>query len=145
MKDCHDFKVLLVGLIDGELTPEETQEVNSHLIRCAACRQEYERLLETGRKLQFASFKEPGDETLELIWKAPYSRFARNAALLLVLGGFSLLIGYAVFELLTSGKEGLPVKVGIAAVLLGLLILLAQLARERIKTCKSDPYKEIER
>ena len=39
----------------------------------------------------------------------------------------------------------LPAKMGLAAVALGFLILLLQLIRERVKTYKTDPYKEIQR
>jgi hypothetical protein len=34
---------------------------------------------------------------------------------------------------------------GLAAIVLGFLILLVQLIRERVRTYQTDPYKEIER
>ena len=34
MPDCTEYKVLMMGLMDNELTPEETAEVNQHLVRC---------------------------------------------------------------------------------------------------------------
>jgi anti-sigma factor RsiW len=145
MKDCEPFKGLLVGLLDGELTPDEARQVNEHLTRCAACRNEYEQLRETTGKLAAFSFQEPDDAVLAQVWKSPYSRLTRNTSLLMIIGGYALLIGYGVFEFLASGKEELPAKAGIAAVALGFLILLVQLIRERAKTYKTDPYKEIER
>ena len=66
-------------------------------------------------------------------------------ALLMIIGGYAALIGYGLFEFFTRGKEALPVRTGLAAIVLGFLILLVQLIRERIKTYKTDPYKEIER
>ena len=145
MNDCESIKGLMVGLLDGELTPEEARQVNEHLTRCAACRREYEELRETTGKLSAISFQEPEDAVLARVWRSPYSRLARNASLVMIIGGCAGLIGYGVFEFLNSGKEALPVKVGLAAVALGFLILLVQLIRERVKTCKIDPYKEIER
>jgi anti-sigma factor RsiW len=145
MKKCDDYKGLLAGLLDGELTAEETQLLNDHLIRCAACRADYERLRETTGKLSAVSFQEPTDAVLAQVWKSPYSRFARNASLFMIVGGYMLLLGYAGFEFLRSGREGLPVKAAVAAIALGFLILLVQLIRERLKTHQIDPYKEIER
>jgi anti-sigma factor RsiW len=145
MKECADYRGLLVGLLDDELIADERRAVKEHLTRCASCRQEYERLRDTSGKLESITFREPGDDVLEQVWRTPYSRFTRNAGLWLVLGGFMLLIGYAIFELLASGREALPVKIGIAAAVIGFLIILWQLIRERIRTYKSDPYKEIER
>lgn len=145
MNNCESYKGLIVGLLDGELTPEETVRINEHLARCAACRSEYEQLRETTGKLAAMSFKEPEDAVLEQVWKSPYSRFARNASLVMIIAGYALLIGYGVYEVLTSGKEELPAKMATAAIVLGFLILLGQLIRERVKTYKTDPYKEIER
>jgi len=145
MKDCEPFKGLLVGLLDGELTPEESRQVNEHLTRCGACRTEYEQLRETTGKLTAISFREPDDAVLAQVWKSPFSRLARNTSLAMIFGGYAVLLGYGLFEFLTSGKEGLTAKMGLAAIVLGFLILLVQLIRERIKTYKTDPYKEIER
>lgn len=145
MNNCESFKGLLVGLLDGELTPDETRQINEHLTRCAACRAEYEQLRETTGKLNAISFQEPTDAMLAQMWNSPFSRLTRNASLLLIIGGYVTLIGYGLFAFLTSGTEELPAKTAVAAIVLGFLILLVQLIRERIRTYKSDPYKEIQR
>jgi hypothetical protein len=145
MKNCEEFKPLLVGLLDGELNPDEARRINDHLTRCAACRTEYAHLRETSGELTAISFQEPDDAILAQMWNSPFSRLTRNTALLMIIGGYAALIGYALFEFFLHGKEALPVKTGLAAIILGFLILLVQLIRERIKTYKSDPYKEIER
>lgn len=145
MNSCDSFKGLLVGLLDGELTPEESRQINEHLTRCAACRQDYEHLRQTTGKLAALSFHEPTDAALAQVWKSPYSRLARTLSLGLVAGGYALLIGYGLFEFFSRGKEAWPAKVGLAAVVLGLVLLLALLIRERLKTYKTDPYKDIER
>ncbi len=145
MNNCEPFKGLLVGLLDGELTPDETRQINEHLTRCAACRAEYERLRETTGKLAAISYREPDDAVLARAWRSPFSRLARNTSLVMIIGGYALLIGYGLYEFLGSGKEELPAKMGLAAVVMGFLILLVQLIRERLRTWKTDPYKEIER
>ena len=145
MNNCEPYKGLLVGLLDGELTPDETRQVNEHLARCAACRKEYEQLRETTGRLSAISFQEPTDAILAQVWRSPFSRLARNTALIMIVGGYAALLGYGLFEFLTSGKEELPAKMGFAAIVMGFLILLVQLIRERVRTYKTDPYKEIER
>jgi len=139
MNHCETFKGLLVGLLDGELTPDENRQINDHLTRCAACRKEFEELRETTGKLSAISFREPGDKVLTQVWKSPYSRLMRNTSLVLIIGGYAALVGYGLFGFLTSGAEELPAKMGLAAVVLGFLILLVQLIRERIRTYKTDP------
>lgn len=145
MKECPEFKPLLVGLLDGELTAEETREVNEHLMRCASCRADHESLRLTTGRLSALSYREPADVVLAGVWKSPYSRFARNASLALVLCGYALVLGYALFEFFTVGREALPVKAGFAALTIGFLTLLTLLVYERVQTYRTDPYKEIER
>ncbi|MEE9556152.1 MAG: zf-HC2 domain-containing protein [Candidatus Adiutricales bacterium] len=145
MSGCQKYQGLLMGLLDKELTPEETVEVNDHLTRCEACRKEYEQIREASGKIETVSFIEPQDEVLEQLWKFPYSRLTRNSGLFLVLGGVLLLIVYGIFEFLRSGEEAVILKIGVVAVLIGCVILLLSVLRERIHTYKVDPYKEVKR
>jgi Putative zinc-finger len=51
MKDCDHVRSQLSGLIDGELSPEESRAVEDHLQSCLACRQEWETLSEIDSRL----------------------------------------------------------------------------------------------
>jgi len=140
-----NIRALLMGLMDGELTTEETHQVQQRLIRDKALRDEYEALCSVCGKLQDLSFQEPEDKVLLQLWKSPYSHFASRAGWLLVIGGYAaLMIAWAYLFFFTS-TEGWQVKIPIAAVTIGLLILLVQKIRERIHTLKVDPYREVER
>jgi len=145
MKHCENYKGLLVGLIDHELTPEETSEINTHLIRCKVCRDDYEKLRETSGRLEAVSFTEPADVVLDQVWNRPYSRLLRNAALFLVLGGYLTLLLHGLYEFLRSDQETALIRVAAASIALGVFLLLFQLIRERCKLWKIDPYKHIKR
>lgn len=145
MADCNHYRELLSGLLDGELSTEETAELNEHLIRCASCRSDYEELGKTEHTLKMVPFVEPTDQAAMALWKLPYSRTARNAALLMVVGGYLLLILYALFTILTNGSEGFVPRLALGAILIGLLVLLGMLGIERLQTYQKDPYKEIRR
>ncbi len=76
-KECEKYKGLMMGLMDGELSGEEASEVNSHLIRCEACREEYEELQKTSNKLKDISLAEPYDAVLDRVWKSEKSFSAK--------------------------------------------------------------------
>ena len=136
---------LLMGLMDGELTPEEANEINDLLRKNQALRDEYESLLATHGHLKGLTFEEPEDVVLKNLWKSPYSHFAHNAALWMIIGGYLFLILFGLWSLFVSGSEGWQVKIPIAAIAVGVAVLLFQKVRERIATYKVDPYKEVKR
>jgi len=144
MSDCTRNLELLMGLMDDELADAETVEVHDHLRRCASCREEYDQLREISGKIEMISFAEPQDEILRDLWKSPYSRFTRNAGLLMVLFGILGLVLFAVYEFTTKAEFNFPV-LAVITVWIGLAILFFSILRERLKTYKSDPYREVER
>jgi anti-sigma factor RsiW len=144
MTNCEQYKGLLAGLLDGELTPEEACELNGHLIRCASCRADYEQLRTTQNKLEALSFIEVTDEAARAFWRLPYSRALRNASLFMIVGGYAALVLYGIVTWLLDGGP-LFQKLSVAAIAIGLVVLLGLLIVERLSTYNVDPYKEIER
>ena len=145
MANCEHYRGLISGLLDNELTPEETAELNGHLIRCASCRADYEELSLTEQKLEAISYVELTDEAARSSWRLPYTRFLRNASLLLVIGGYCALMAYGLFLFFTDSDEELFSRITIGAIVIGFLVLLGSLLIERISTYRVDPYKDIER
>ncbi len=145
MAECKRYKGFLSGMLDGELTSEESVELNEHLIRCASCRADYDELRRTDEKLEAIGFTEITDAAARAFWKLPYSRAVRNASLLMIGGGYAAFLLYAFVTFLADSSEGSFGKVASAAIVIGFLVLLGMVVIERIQTYKVDPYKEIER
>jgi len=145
MPDCTEYKSLMMGLMDNELTPEETADVNQHLIRCEACRKEFDELSRSYSKLESVSFSGPSDDELDRIWKSPFSRFTRNTGLFIVFAGWIILIIYSLVEFFISDTEPILPKIAFLGIIIGFIILLYTVLSDRLKILKTDPYKEIKR
>jgi len=145
MSDCNKYKSLMMGLIDNELTHEETTQVNQHMIRCEACRNEFDDLSQSYSKLEYISFSSPSDDELDRIWKSPFSRFTRYAGLFIVFMGWIILVLYSMVEFLKSDTEPVLPKIAFMGIIIGFVILLYTVLSDRIKTLKTDPYKEVKR
>ena len=145
MNECEKYKGLLTGLADQELTPEETIEVNEHLIRCDSCRKDYDEHLKTTGRLENLAMQEPHDDLMEQLWRTPYGWFAKNAGLLLVIFGYLTLLLYGAYEAITDVSEAVVPRLALAAVTIGFVMLLVIVIIDRLRTFKSDPYKEIKR
>lgn len=142
--NLEKFRPLLMGLVNGKLTAKEAIAVNKALIRSVKLREEYERLLETEKKLDTPSFMEPTDKIVCKISQSPYHRFFQDAGVWLVIGGYALLVVYSVFQAITGDGRLVP-RVAIITIFLGIAILLFIFIRKRVQTHKTDPYNEVER
>jgi len=145
MSDCTEYKSLMMGLMDNELTPEETADVNRHLMRCEACRKEFDELSRSYSKLKSVSFSGPTDDELDRIWKSPFSRFTRNMGLFMVFAGWIILIIYSLIEFFMSDTEPMLPKIAFMGIIIGFIILLYNVLSDRLRILKTDPYKEIKR
>lgn len=143
--ECKKNRDLMMGLIDDELTPEEVITVNNHLTRCRSCREEYEELKKSSASLKGLTYMESRDIELDKIWKSPYSRFMKNTGLLMVIAGWVAIILFSLYEMIFSNSKQFLPRISTVLILTGFIVLLFTVIRDRIKTYKSDPYKEVKR
>jgi predicted anti-sigma-YlaC factor YlaD len=144
------FKQLLMGRLDGELSPEQERELDEHLQTCAECREEltgFRRMNEMAGRMRFS---EPQDEVWDAYWRGIYNRLERGVGWILVSLGAILLLGFGAFRLvetlLTDPTVELVVKIGLSALLLGVVVLVVSLVRERVFGLRSDRYsREVKR
>lgn len=136
----------LMGLMDGELSPEETSQINNLLMRDAALREEYETLCRACGKLDRVHFEMPDEADLRKLWKSPFSSFLYRFAWLLILVPLAILIIITVLQaIFNSGPFGLNAKTAMTAIFIGFGTLLALAIYGRVSTYSKDPYKDIEK
>lgn len=89
------------------------------------------------------------DAALDRFWLGVYSRLERGLAWILVSVSAALLLGYWAYEFaavfLADAEVPVIVRVGTAGLLLGLLLLLLGLVRERIRARAADPFRRVRR
>jgi predicted anti-sigma-YlaC factor YlaD len=143
------FKPLLMGYLDRELTESEVMRVEEHLKECRDCSEElgeFRRLKEVTHNMRLAM---PNDKTWEDYWSHIYNRLERRVGWILVSIGAILLLSYGVYflveKLLFYGGIPVVVRIGAAALVVGLCTLLISVLRERVFLAKSDKYERIKR
>ncbi len=135
-----------MGLIDGELSPEETADINNLLIRDASLREEYESLCRACGKLDRLHFDMPDESELRKLWRSPFSSFLFRFAWLLIVAPLAILVTIAGYQLIfNSGPFGLNAKTVVTTLLIGFGILLGLVIYSRVSTYSKDPYKDIEK
>ncbi len=72
------------------------------------------------------------------------TRMGPRLGWLLLSAGVLLLYGYGIFSFLVDTSEPLWVRLGLAGIGLGLLILFLHVLRQRLIARKTDPYRDVE-
>ena len=147
--NCTRSRDLLSEYADGALDAETRADLEKHLSSCAECREE----LETFRKLkemtQPMKLAMPDDAYWERYWSSVYNRLERRVGWILLSIGLIAVASYygyvLVASLVLNPGVAMPVRFGMAALIIGLCTLFVSVLRERIVLLKSDKYKRIRR
>jgi len=135
---------LISGYLDGELTQAAEQKVRLHLEDCAHCRALLEDLRAIREAAMSTEFSKPDDAQWDERPRGSISFVARGAGWILA-AVWAVVVGmYALWEFWTapaSPAERLLVVGGLTA----LALLFISVLLDRIRTARTDPYREVEK
>ncbi len=147
--DHNKIKELISSYHDGELNDKDKRVVDEHLKVCNECQKEFEEMGKFEEVMGKMQLKKPQKEMWQVYWNTVYNRLERRIGwILLSIGGMILLFfgGYKVLEgIIQDTSTPLLLKIGILAVLGGVVVLLVSLLREQIFVYKRERYKEVEK
>ena len=142
-----EFKILLQGYIDGELSPAEQEQVQREIEDSPECRAIYREFLAFKNFTTGIQIKTPDGMRWENYMNSLYARIERGTGWILFSLGAIILLSYGAYAFITSlikdSDVPLLVKTGIFSAAAGLVILFVSIIRERILDRKTDVYKEI--
>ncbi|UCE03549.1 MAG: zf-HC2 domain-containing protein [Candidatus Latescibacterota bacterium] len=149
LRSCEEYRVLLMGYLDGELDATQRAEVEKHIHSCADCSAERGSYENLNRMVQAMNTYTESERALDRYWQQTWNRAERGIGWFLFGAGAILLTGYGVFEasreFWTDPTVPLIVRIGAGAGGLGVLVLLVSLVRERLMLRKKERYTEVER
>ncbi len=142
---CGRFKELMMASLDGEIGVEDRAELESHLAECADCKREFDELSELSELVGEIELTKPSQEDMMKYWPSVYAKIERGAGWGLVVIGALIWVAYGTFLFITDPTIGSMTKFLIALPVVGVLMLLISVVRERINVSKTERYKEVER
>jgi hypothetical protein len=148
MNRCEEhYRVLISGLLDGELDAEQQADLDEHLIGCRACQRELDslRTLFIGTADAFGGAAVPR-ETWDHFLDDVYNRMERRTGWVLLIVGGVLLTAFGTYTFLMEPWGSALVKTLVATPVIGLLVLFISVLRQRLENIKTDRYtKEVHR
>ena len=142
---CGRFKELMMASLDGEISAEDRAQFESHLAECADCRREFDELSELSELVGEIELPRPSQEDMMKYWPSVYAKIERGAGWGLLVIGVVVWVAYGVFLFITDPTTGSMTKFLVALPIVGVLMLLVSVIRERVNTSKTERYKEVER
>ena len=146
---CEDYKDLMMGYLDEELSAEQIRSFEEHLTACKQCSSQLQEFRQLKAITDQMTLVEPEDRLWQQYWDGIYNRVERGigwiifsvaAILLTIYGGFK-----AIEALITDPTVGLLLKAAMLALLVGLAILFVSVLRERIFFWSKDRYRDVRR
>jgi predicted anti-sigma-YlaC factor YlaD len=135
----------MMASLDGELTLEDRRQLEEHLEHCPGCRQELEQMKELTDLVGRIELPRPSEEDMMKYWPSVYAKVERGAGWGLLIIGVVIWVGYGVYLFVTDPSVGALVKLLIALPIVGVLMLLISVIRERCIVGRTERYKEVER
>ena len=146
---CHDYKDIMMGYLDNELSNEQRRQFEEHLTGCSECKAELKEFRKLKDITDEVTLVEPEDKIWQDYWSGVYNRIERrvgwivfsiSAILLAIYGGFKL-----IEEIITDSSVGILLKAGLLVLIAGLAILLVSVSRERLHIWQKDRYRNVRR
>ena len=143
--NCNEIKILMMGYLDGELSGEDREKVETHLHTCTQCKKEFEKYTKLDVVTKSLNLIEPSDKEWERFWMKIYNRIERKAAWICIVSGIVILAVYSGYRVATSDDLSLPVKTGTLMLVLGFLFLFVSVLRGHFAVRKHDKYRSVRR
>ena len=144
---CRDHKDLMMAYLDNELNEEQRRAFEEHLASCPDCARELKEFRKLKQMTDCVAFVEPEDRIWEQYWNHVYNRVERCTGWILFSVAAIALFIYGGFKLIESVIQdptvGVLMKIGLLALLGGLVILFVSVLRERVYFWGKDRYKDV--
>lgn len=152
-KGVHDEKErcrqLMMALLDGEISESDREELQILLNKFPDLKDESSEFSKLKEVTQKMKFKEPDPDVWQTYWYNIYNRMERGVAWLIFAIGAGILLAYGLYTMVLGLWQAtdMPavIKVGIFVVLLGVIMLLLSVAREKLFLWRHERYKEVQR
>jgi hypothetical protein len=144
------FHLLLMAAIDDELSAGEKPQFEQYIRQYPECQAEWQKYVKLKEVTQTMQFTKPAPEVWDRYWVAVYNRIERGLGWIVFSIGCVILLTFGGFKMVEAiiADPGLEmiVKIGIIAVIGGLMLLIVSVIREKLFTARTDRYqKEVQR
>lgn len=147
--NCDQSQILMMGLLDNELSGEERSSLMAHVESCNKCLKKYDSFVQLKKDTGEMKLKKLPEMYWDDYWTHVYNRIERGISWILVSIGAMLLMAYGGYEMMhefyLDTSKPMIIKIGAAILTMGMIILFVSVLREKLMIRKVDKYRRVER
>ena len=132
----------MMRFLDDEMSSEERRALETAIERSTELRRELAIWQGMHDDFQSLSFAPPAPD--RSVWGKVNRKIARPVGWMFLTGGAALLLTYAAYVFAISAVAAWE-KIGVAALVVGFVILLGTVIHDRYRDWLSDPYRDVHR
>lgn len=138
-----DVRMKIQALADNELPESEIEPTLEAIQGSYEYRTEYAELLKLRRQLGRGPAPPVSQDWVERAEKRISRRLSRGLGMLLFVGSYAVLLGYAVLTMFRDPDVPLIVSVLMVTAVVGFVVLLGNAIADRVRESKTDKYRGI--
>jgi hypothetical protein len=146
---CDKMSLNIMALLDGELDYDQISAVKDHLASCEKCSEDYASLKKVKEVTGEMKFKKLPEFYWDDYWKHIYNRIERGLSWLFLSIGAVIVLCFAGWKFLDgiiADQQLHPIlKGGIFIFIMGVIILIISILREKLMVRRVDKYRKVER
>ena len=147
--DHKYYKILIEKKTDKLIDDDELLILNKHLETCEECRNDLKEVEEMEKLIKMHRYRSPEDKIWTKYKGGFYAKIERGIGwIFFSIGIIVLLISgmfYFIRDFLFDPSVSLVLRLGVSALIIGFVILLVSIIRERVFFNKRERYKEVKR
>jgi len=143
--DCNRTEELLSAYIDNELSASEMIELGEHLKSCDNCRNALDQYLKLKKTSADIKLVDPPVDSMEHYWSTVSAKLSRGVGWIFFIIGSIILAIYAIYQFAVDRTIDSFVKIVIAAIVIGLVMLFLSVLIERMRERKTDRYTGVQK
>ncbi len=146
----EEIQQLMMKVVDGVASPEEERALAEAIRGNESWESELRAFKKIKEVTENMQFKELPDSYWDGYWKVVYRRTERAVAWILISIGLMIVIAFSAYmglsQFYSDPEASIALKVGVSAAILGGIIMIVSILRERLFARKHERYeKEVER
>lgn len=143
----EDARRLMMAALDGEISPEQQNQLDRMLADDPDLREDWERMSQVKEVTRSMSYREPPEEIWQEYWVSVYNRCERGIGWLVMTVSTVVLLSWSAWQAIAAmfADSAMPLflKLAVLGVAVGAIILLVSVAREKWFVRSKDRYREV--